>query len=560
MALLPGSPAIDAGGNALAVDAEGNTLITDQRGPGYPRITNGTVDIGAYEVQSSAVGATMTTISSNYPNGSTYGDVVTFSATVRANSDGATPTGTVEFVIGGTDYGSIALVCGTASLSVSTVAAGSNSVMATYISDDLAAFQDSKATAPFTVSPYALTYQIGNDSHAYGSAAGLAADLGTLSGGAWSYVTGINDNGEVAGFADTAGGSGNAFLYCNGTMIDLGPAALARGGYFPVTLNDNGQVAYTAAAADGNRHAFVYSNGAVTGLDTLPGGTWSSAININDSGEVAGLADTASGSVHAYLYCNGTMTDLGPAAVARGGYLPVSVSSSGQVAYTGADADENPHAFMYDNGVVTDLGTLSGGTWSYPTSMNNSGEVGFADTASGSVHAFLYCNGTMTDVGPMDVNHGFSVFINDSGQVAYAGATADGNSHAFVYSSGVVTDLGTLPGGTWSVATGINDSGEVVGLADTAGGSVEAFRYSNGRMTDLGPAALSHAQYPVVVNDSGQVAYTVSAPDGNPHAVLCSNNRAIELPATIDTGINGETLTIAYSSTGDMATASVGDV
>jgi hypothetical protein len=47
MALLPGSPAIDAGSNALAVDPSGNPLTTDQRG--FARIINGTVDIGAFE-------------------------------------------------------------------------------------------------------------------------------------------------------------------------------------------------------------------------------------------------------------------------------------------------------------------------------------------------------------------------------------------------------------------------------------------------------------------------------------------------------------------------------
>ena len=43
MALLPGSPAIDAGSNALIPSG----VTTDQRG--YARINNGTVDIGAYE-------------------------------------------------------------------------------------------------------------------------------------------------------------------------------------------------------------------------------------------------------------------------------------------------------------------------------------------------------------------------------------------------------------------------------------------------------------------------------------------------------------------------------
>ena len=43
-ALLPGSPAIDAGDNTDAPE-------WDQRGIGFPRIVNGTIDIGAFEVQ-----------------------------------------------------------------------------------------------------------------------------------------------------------------------------------------------------------------------------------------------------------------------------------------------------------------------------------------------------------------------------------------------------------------------------------------------------------------------------------------------------------------------------
>ena len=45
MPLLPGSPAIDAGSNALLPTG----LTTDQRG--LPRTVNGTVDIGAFESQ-----------------------------------------------------------------------------------------------------------------------------------------------------------------------------------------------------------------------------------------------------------------------------------------------------------------------------------------------------------------------------------------------------------------------------------------------------------------------------------------------------------------------------
>jgi hypothetical protein len=51
---LTGSPAIDAGSDALAVDTQGNPLTTDQRGPGYARISGAAVDIGAFEVQQGA--------------------------------------------------------------------------------------------------------------------------------------------------------------------------------------------------------------------------------------------------------------------------------------------------------------------------------------------------------------------------------------------------------------------------------------------------------------------------------------------------------------------------
>jgi hypothetical protein len=44
---LPGSPAIDTGDNT-------DTPMWDQRGPGYPRIVNGIIDIGAFEVQAPA--------------------------------------------------------------------------------------------------------------------------------------------------------------------------------------------------------------------------------------------------------------------------------------------------------------------------------------------------------------------------------------------------------------------------------------------------------------------------------------------------------------------------
>jgi hypothetical protein len=97
LALLPGSPAIDAGSNALALDPSTNpaiTLTTDQRG--VARAVNGTVDIGAFESRNFTIAITSgngqsTTVNTRFLNPlvasvtSAYGDpvqggVVTFTA------------------------------------------------------------------------------------------------------------------------------------------------------------------------------------------------------------------------------------------------------------------------------------------------------------------------------------------------------------------------------------------------------------------------------------------------------------------------------------------------
>jgi CSLREA domain-containing protein len=50
LALVDGSPAIDAGDDDSALDAGGNPLAFDQRGAGFPRIVGSAVDMGAFEL------------------------------------------------------------------------------------------------------------------------------------------------------------------------------------------------------------------------------------------------------------------------------------------------------------------------------------------------------------------------------------------------------------------------------------------------------------------------------------------------------------------------------
>ena len=72
--LLPGSPAIDKGSNAFVAAGE-----TDQRG--LPRIVNGAVDIGAYEVQMSSLAASFTV--TGFPTSIQAGAVAAITVTAR---------------------------------------------------------------------------------------------------------------------------------------------------------------------------------------------------------------------------------------------------------------------------------------------------------------------------------------------------------------------------------------------------------------------------------------------------------------------------------------------
>jgi hypothetical protein len=92
MALLPGSPAIDAGDPNFVGPPD-----WDQRGEGFPRISNGVVDIGAFEVQQGQIPSFSV---AGFPSPVSAGEDGTFTVTAL-DADGnldSTYTGTVHFI------------------------------------------------------------------------------------------------------------------------------------------------------------------------------------------------------------------------------------------------------------------------------------------------------------------------------------------------------------------------------------------------------------------------------------------------------------------------------
>jgi probable HAF family extracellular repeat protein len=203
-------------------------------------------------------------------------------------------------------------------------------------------------------------------------------DLGTL-GGANSVALGINNLGQIVGYADTA---------------SVGPAY-------------NYQI-----------HAALWANGTVTDLGTLPGGDASYAYHINDQGTAAGYAYAADFSMHAVLFAQGRVIDLGipPGGASSSAY---GINNLGQAVGIADFGQGSGHAALFANGTITDLGTLPGGTLSAAVAINNLGQaVGWSDNGTGSTRPVLFAAGRVIDLGIFDgVVDSLPAAINDLGQV-----------------------------------------------------------------------------------------------------------------------------------------------
>jgi probable HAF family extracellular repeat protein len=174
---------------------------------------------------------------------------------------------------------------------------------------------------------------------------GSMASLGTLGdANSNSYANDINNSGQVVGTSNITDGSERGFLYHNGVMTNLG----TLGGYGSAAygINESGQiVGYADLANDAGYHAFLYENGTMKDLGTL-GGFGSGAYDINNSGQIVGWAHITNDIERAFLYENGTMINLNTLLPANSGWVlteAFGINNNGQIhgrgIYQGVERD-----------------------------------------------------------------------------------------------------------------------------------------------------------------------------------------------------------------------------
>jgi hypothetical protein len=114
---------------------------------------------------------TTTSLASDQASGATYGQSVTFTATVAANNASAgTPTGTVQFAVDGSNYGNpVPLAQGSAGIKVSGLAAGAHSVTAAYSGAPAFVAGNGTLTNGQMVNPATLTITADDQSMVHGS-------------------------------------------------------------------------------------------------------------------------------------------------------------------------------------------------------------------------------------------------------------------------------------------------------------------------------------------------------------------------------------------------------
>jgi probable HAF family extracellular repeat protein len=225
------------------------------------------------------------------------------------------------------------------------------------------------------------------DTHAFVYSHGEVIDLSPFNSGIVQTVgpTSINNQRQIASGTMVAGVYVPALFEADTqevtTLGSLGGVTSFGFSGAATAVNNFGEAVGYAYLDQINRHAFLYRNGSMIDLGSFGG--YSVAMDINDTATVVGFASmTIFGPAHAVVW-RGSMIDIDPfgEGSANSESTASAVNNRDDVVGYGLTQDGTAfHGFLLRKGVVADLGTLSGGRNSYAQGINDSGvAVGTAD-------------------------------------------------------------------------------------------------------------------------------------------------------------------------------------
>ena len=280
----------------------------------------------------------------------------------------------------------------------------------------------------------------------------------------------------------------------------------------------------------------------IADLGVLKGNNESSGFWINNLGDIVGCSDTqtvegypCTGLVagqHAFYWSKiSGMKDLG---TLSGGTVSgaTGLNDSGTVVgYSNIKGQPatNFVAFQWTpaSGMVN-LGTLWGGSSSAAFEVNSAGVVaGDSFLSNGVVNATNWTNKKIKNLGALPkAIFTAALDINDNGYIVGESVFGYGppfTSHGFLWNGSAMSDLGTLPGGVTSMANSINSSAVIVGQSDgtsTKGHWHAVLWNSSRKIRDLGVLPGGNYSMAFAVNDCDVVVGYGNLSNNAAHAMV----------------------------------------